>query len=234
MWDASAPILDPDAMAASDFLHAIWIAIAFVAARLVSEYLLSPPLTKFLRWIKPGSERHAGKIYDEFFMALAGIYTEALAIHVLIEANYGCRPWSTDPCLEMMVHHALTLTLICLGYGTNLLRYGTMWMALFDSSNPFLHGAKILNTIKADSLKTATWVVYLIFTLVFLVARILASPYSILRPAFTQSFDILPLWVSLAFITLMVLLYILQCFWFYKIVLIGIRGGKSKKEANEE
>ncbi len=33
---------------------------------------------------------------------------------------------------EMVVHHVATLALISLSYRINLLRYGTMWMALFD------------------------------------------------------------------------------------------------------
>ncbi len=33
---------------------------------------------------------------------------------------------------EMVIHHVATMALISLSYRLNLLRYGTMWMALFD------------------------------------------------------------------------------------------------------
>lgn len=33
---------------------------------------------------------------------------------------------------DMIIHHIATMCLITLGYTTNLLRYGLMWMGLFD------------------------------------------------------------------------------------------------------
>jgi ceramide synthetase len=45
---------------------------------------------------------------------------------------------------EMIIHHIATMALISLSYRINLLRYGTMWMALFDLRYK-VHQADLLN-----------------------------------------------------------------------------------------
>lgn len=35
-------------------------------------------------------------------------------------------------CQDMIFHHIATMSLIACSYSINLVRYGTMWMALFD------------------------------------------------------------------------------------------------------
>ena len=69
---------------------------------------------------------------------------------------------------EMVVHHVATMALISLSYRINLVRYGTMWMALFDLSNPLLHMAKAAHALKVPVLKD---VMLPMFALVFFVAR---------------------------------------------------------------
>lgn len=79
----------------------------------------------------------------------------------------------------MIVHHIATMALISLSYRINIVRYGTMWMALFDISNPLLHAAKVCHALKLPVLKD---VMLPIFALTFFVARVASAPYSILRP----------------------------------------------------
>eukprot|EP00983_Pelagomonas_calceolata_P003624 118767-Pelagomonas_calceolata.AAC.2 len=49
---------------------------------------------------------------------------------------------------DMFIHHVATMTLISSAYLLNLSRMGIMWQALFDISNPLLHAAKMMNTLK--------------------------------------------------------------------------------------
>jgi len=49
---------------------------------------------------------------------------------------------------DMFIHHIATMTLISSAYLLNLTRKGIMWQALFDISNPLLHSAKMMNTLK--------------------------------------------------------------------------------------
>eukprot|EP00798_Chlamydomonas_sp_ICE-L_P019405 gene19405-26062_t len=162
-----------------------------------------------------------------FFITIAGYNVYEF---ICTAINYG-----TILNKEMIVHHIITILLVTLSYVSNLLRFGTMWIALFDLSNPILHGAKMLNTIDAPSLQNAKWLTFLLFAVMFFLGRIAAPPYSILRPAFTQSFSILPLTHSTTFVALMMMIFCLQCFWFYKIVIIASGGGKKKsKRAVEE
>ena len=128
---------------------------------------------------------------------------------------------------EMVVHHIATMMLIFLSYRINLVRYGTMWMALFDISNPLLHAAKVCHALKLPLLKD---IMLPVFALTFFVARVASAPYSILRPALTQSIYILPRLWSVTFISLMIFVCGLQLVWFYKIVQIALNGDKEKGE----
>lgn len=131
---------------------------------------------------------------------------------------------------DMVVHHMATMCLITLGYTTNMLRYGTMWMALFDLSNPLLHIAKVMHAAQIPLLKD---VMLPLFALVFFVCRLVFPPFSILYPAFTQSIYILPMSMAATFIALMIFVCVLQVFWFYKIIQIATRGDKSDTKAKE-
>mmetsp|Transcript_5051 Transcript_5051/g.10965 ORF Transcript_5051/g.10965 Transcript_5051/m.10965 type:complete len:284 (-) Transcript_5051:702-1553(-) len=125
---------------------------------------------------------------------------------------------------DMVVHHVATMTLIALAYVSGLIRYGIMWMALFDVSNPILHTAKMLHAAGAPVLEAAKWAAFFTFAATFFVARLAAPPWSILKPAFQRGFNTLPFAWAFTFVALMLLVYALQFSWFYRIVLLAVRG----------
>eukprot|EP00195_Chlamydomonas_chlamydogama_P016296 CAMPEP_0202898964 /NCGR_PEP_ID=MMETSP1392-20130828/7342_1 /ASSEMBLY_ACC=CAM_ASM_000868 /TAXON_ID=225041 /ORGANISM="Chlamydomonas chlamydogama, Strain SAG 11-48b" /LENGTH=287 /DNA_ID=CAMNT_0049585039 /DNA_START=91 /DNA_END=954 /DNA_ORIENTATION=- len=133
---------------------------------------------------------------------------------------------------DMVAHHVITMTLILAAYLTNLASFSIMWMALFDISNPILHIAKVFNNVNEVPLfQILAHAVFAVFALLFLVARVVATPFSVLYPAMVTSRGVLPTGMTIAFCILMVLVYALQIFWFYRILLILLgasEGGKSK------
>jgi hypothetical protein len=74
-------------------------------------------------------------------------------------------------------------------------------------SNPLLHLAKAAHLLQVPVLKDT---MLPLFAMVFFVARVAASPYSILRPAFTHAVNILPLHWAITFIALMIFICVLQ------------------------
>lgn len=125
---------------------------------------------------------------------------------------------------DMVVHHALTMALMVAAYYTNLMRMGLMNMALLDLSNPFLHLAKTLNTLKVEPWN---WVVFATFALTFFIARVVLMPFCVLWPAWTDGFNTgLPYTWAFVCDGIMNSLYVMQLFWFYKIVQLARSGGK--------
>ncbi|KAF5826688.1 TLC domain-containing protein [Dunaliella salina] len=119
---------------------------------------------------------------------------------------------------DMFIHHVATMTLISSAYLLNLSRMGIMWQALFDISNPLLHTAKMMNTLKFPQTETIKWYVFAAFALAFFVARIVMAPIAIVWPALTQSTKVLPIEWSALPLSMMVVVCGIQWLWFYKIV----------------
>ncbi|GAX73510.1 hypothetical protein CEUSTIGMA_g962.t1 [Chlamydomonas eustigma] len=120
---------------------------------------------------------------------------------------------------DMMVHHAAVMTCMCLGYHFHFLRYGIMWMGLFDISNPLLHFSKMLHALKMiPSTRIYKKTAFISFTSVFFVARVLCPPLSVLKPAMHSVFHLLPVHWAAFFVGSMLFIYGLQVYWFVKIV----------------
>jgi len=131
---------------------------------------------------------------------------------------------------DMIVHHMATMSLISCSYTINLVRFGIMWQALFDFSNPLLHVAKIVHISEVPVLKD---LMLPLFAVVFFVVRVAASPYAIVYPGLRDAPSVLsPLWAAVL-IALMFFVCGLQVFWFYKIVQLA-RKGEAKEPAEPE
>ncbi|KAL4430548.1 hypothetical protein ABPG77_005788 [Micractinium sp. CCAP 211/92] len=117
---------------------------------------------------------------------------------------------------DMLIHHAATLALILLSYGTNLTRMGVVVLALFAISNPLLHIAKICNQLNLGVLKVGGFVV---FALAFFVSRVLLVPWAVLKVAFIDGRRQLHFAVEdffgiyLVLCALLTALYVMQLVW---------------------
>uniref|UniRef100_A0A8C3V3H5 TLC domain-containing protein n=1 Tax=Catharus ustulatus TaxID=91951 RepID=A0A8C3V3H5_CATUS len=127
---------------------------------------------------------------------------------------------------EQIVHHAATIFLISFSYCANYIRIGTLVMVIHDASDCFLEPTKIFNYMKwkktCDSL-------FMIFSAVFLISRLVIYPYTVLYNTYYYSMEIFQPFFGYYFVNvLLIILQLLHVFWscliihmVYKFILQG-------------
>ncbi|NXV72155.1 CERS4 synthase, partial [Atlantisia rogersi] len=117
---------------------------------------------------------------------------------------------------EQIVHHAATIFLISFSYCANYIRVGSLVMVIHDASDCFLEPTKIFNYMKwkntCDSL-------FMIFSAVFLISRLVIFPYTVLYNTFYYSMEIFQPFSGYYFVNaLLTILQLLHVFWSYLII----------------
>lgn len=171
--------------------------------------------------------KHPVHILQKWYMILMF----QLYMHEMIGAIIGLGPRLKS---DMVIHHFATMGLISTAYCLNLNRYGIMWQALFDTSNPILHAAKGLHAARVPALERIKWVLFNSFALVFFIARVATAPASILYPALTRAFDVLPDEWAIFLLALMAIVCGLQWIWFSRIVAVAMGKGSEGNNDDEE
>uniref|UniRef100_F6S925 TLC domain-containing protein n=1 Tax=Ciona intestinalis TaxID=7719 RepID=F6S925_CIOIN len=122
---------------------------------------------------------------------------------------------------EQLIHHAATILLIMFSYVANFVRIGTMVMVIHDISDIFLEISKTL--FYAGKQKIAD-VGFVVFSVVFIITRILIYPYYILHTTLVKVYWVLePFPGYYLFNALLVILQLLHVFWAVIIVKMAIR-----------
>jgi sphingoid base N-palmitoyltransferase len=80
--------------------------------------------------------------------------------------------------LEMAIHHIVTITLLVLSWTCNLIRMGSLVLILHDVADIFLESAKMTKYIRWQ--RTCD-VLFVIFTIIWIVTRLGIYPLWILR-----------------------------------------------------
>ncbi|KJE95781.1 longevity protein [Capsaspora owczarzaki ATCC 30864] len=144
---------------------------------------------------------------------------------------------------EMFIHHVVTIFLVAFSYHANFIRIGTLVLLVHDVSDIFLEGAKAFNYLKYQKLCDATFVV---FAIVFFVARLFVYPRYVLKSAFWDVRALLntePFFGLWFFNILLWILQALHVMWFitiFKMVISFASKGevsgddRSDSEAEEE
>ncbi|XP_077391196.1 ceramide synthase 2-like isoform X2 [Festucalex cinctus] len=117
---------------------------------------------------------------------------------------------------EQVIHHIATLFLIGFSYCSNYVRIGTFVMLVHDSSDFLLESAKMFHyaewTKTCDSL-------FLVFSLVFLITRLVVFPCRIIHTTLVLSLDFFePFFGYYFFNALLLVLQVLHVFWAYLIL----------------
>jgi ceramide synthetase len=129
--------------------------------------------------------------------------------------------------VEMIVHHVVTVTVICISYMYGFNRVGVVVMVLLDPGDVPLHLAKLCKYI-ADSKEGSMWQfladrLFEIFGVVFAVTRIGMYGY-VCWSALIESRQFIPKgmaeWTCLA---LLYTLLVLQFYWFSLIIKVAIK-----------
>ncbi|NXV23691.1 CERS4 synthase, partial [Cepphus grylle] len=139
---------------------------------------------------------------------------------------------------EQIVHHAATIFLISFSYCANYIRIGTLVMVIHDASDCFLEPTKIFNYMKwkktCDSL-------FMIFTAVFLISRLVIFPYTVLYNTYYYSMEIFQPFFGYYFMNaLLIILQLLHVFWscliihmVYKFILQGTMEKDMRSDTEE-
>ena len=139
--------------------------------------------------------------------------------------------------LEMVVHHVATLLLMSLSWVYNFVRVGTLVLVLHDAVDSWLEAAKIAKYLKRDK---AAEILFLIFTMVWIVTRVIVFPFKIVYSSMFESYPILNEtrdYFSRIYYVMNVLLCTLQVLhiiWSYYISLVAldaIKGVEIKKDS---
>ncbi|XP_061097433.1 ceramide synthase 2-like [Conger conger] len=117
---------------------------------------------------------------------------------------------------EQIVHHIATISLLGFSYCSNYVRVGTLVMLVHDTSDFLLESAKMFNYAKwrktCDSL-------FFIFTLVFLVTRLLVFPSKVIYTTLVLSMEVFtPFFGYYFFNALLLVLQALHVFWAWLIL----------------
>ncbi|CAH7675832.1 sphingosine N-acyltransferase lac1 [Phakopsora pachyrhizi] len=142
---------------------------------------------------------------------------------------------------QMLLHHVLTITLICGSYATNFTGLGTAVHSTMDLSDILLSSAKMLNYIEAGIFCDSTFALFVlswIYTRHYVYMKIV---YSILYEA---PEDIPFLWdpsqghltsrtMWIGFLMLLILLQFILIMWFFMIMKIVLKFAKGKEARDE-
>lgn len=127
----------------------------------------------------------------------------------------------------MIVHHAVTLTLLYAAFVTGYFRIGMLVMFSMDICDIFVFSAKTLKTLDRDStIHPAFYLaVYATLPTVWVAFRLLYFPYVVLHTTVVGTIKVfgwegIKGWVP--YNALLLILFALNIFWFYQIVRIGI------------
>lgn len=122
---------------------------------------------------------------------------------------------------EMMAHHFVTILLLVLSWTCNLTRMGSLVLILHDCADIFLESAKMTKYI---GWQRTCDVLFLIFTIIWIITRIGIYPFWILRSTCFDAKLIVPMFPAYyIFNSMLLLLLVLHFIWTYFILKVCYR-----------
>ena len=123
----------------------------------------------------------------------------------------------------MDLHHVSTVGLIVLSYFFNFQALGLLLFTLLNVSSPVLLASKLANTL---NLRRTKVVLFAAFAAVFAVTRVAVFPYVVVRNTIMNAYNDIPritqnprfFYTWMGFIVLLLILAVMQAWWFMAIV----------------
>lgn len=132
---------------------------------------------------------------------------------------------------EQVIHHIATMTLLTFSWISNYIRIGTLVMAVHDSSDILLEGAKVLNYAKWH--KTANSI-FVVFTIVFFMTRLAIFPFWLIHCTWVYPLELFPPFFGYYFFNVMlVVLLLLHIYWAFLILRMLYKCLFSKLEGDD-
>lgn len=139
--------------------------------------------------------------------------------------------------VEMLIHHVVTLLLLCFSWMVNFSRIGALVLAVHDICDVFLHAAKLLNYMKYGE---AANVMFTAFAVCFFVCRLIIFPFRIIYSSLVWTVTTggyKPWFVYYFFNALLLSLLVLHIFWFSiiaRMALAFVLTGTVKQDARSD
>uniref|UniRef100_A0A8C6ZF28 Ceramide synthase 4 n=1 Tax=Nothoprocta perdicaria TaxID=30464 RepID=A0A8C6ZF28_NOTPE len=183
-------------------------------------------------------------LYDVSIQAMSPPLQPSLFWYYLLELSFYCSLVFTLPFdvkrkdfKEQIVHHAATIFLISFSYCANYIRIGTLVMVIHDASDYEL-SCSILNYMKWK--KTCNCL-FMIFSAVFLISRLVIYPYTVLYNTYYYSMEIFQPFFGYYFVNVLLMtLQLLHVFWscliihmVYKFMLQGTMEKDMRSDTDE-
>ncbi|XP_062972496.1 ceramide synthase 6 isoform X2 [Elgaria multicarinata webbii] len=134
----------------------------------------------------------------------------------------------------MFTHHIVTVILLTLSYTVNFTRVGTLTLVLHDSVDILLEAAKMANYCKFQKLCDF---LFFMFAVIFITTRLGIYPVWILNTVMFELPEMVGGFPSLTvFVSLLLILQVLHCFWSYLIVKAthkAISKGKARDDRSD-
>ncbi|XP_038573005.1 ceramide synthase 2-like [Micropterus salmoides] len=140
---------------------------------------------------------------------------------------------------EQVIHHIATLTLLSFSWISNYIRIGTLVMAVHDSADILLEGAKVFNYAKWHQTANA---IFVVFTLLFIVTRLVIFPFWLIHCTWVYPLDEFSPFFGYYFFNVMLLvLQILHLYWaalisrmVYKLIFSKLEGDDRSDEEEDD
>lgn len=137
--------------------------------------------------------------------------------------------------VEMIVHHIATITLMGMSWSANMVRVGTLVLCVHDAVDWILEGAKLTKYCKFGRLCD---VLFVVFTAVWFITRLVIYPFRILRSTLFEATTITGMApIYYAYNGLLCILQVLHVIWFYMIVRMAyfyVITGKVEKDGRSD
>jgi len=136
---------------------------------------------------------------------------------------------------QMFLHHLVTISLMSFSWFNNMVRIGCYIIVLHDAVDYWLEGAKMAKYCRSQRLCD---VLFVIFTLVWLVTRLLIYPlYPLYSVAFECRAILAPFHAWYIFFALLCILQLLHVLWFFMILRVAynaLTAGEVKKDSRSD
>ncbi|XP_019934041.1 ceramide synthase 2 [Paralichthys olivaceus] len=140
---------------------------------------------------------------------------------------------------EQVIHHLATLTLLSFSWISNYIRVGTLVMAVHDSADILLEGAKVFNYAKWHQTANAMFVV---FTVLFMTSRLVIFPFWLIHCTWVYPVEQFPPFFGYYFFNVMlVVLQMLHLYWaflisrmVYKFIFTKLEGDDRSDEEEDD
>eukprot|EP00899_Mesostigma_viride_P026599 jgi/Mesvir1/7123/Mv09225-RA.1 len=140
----------------------------------------------------------------------------------------------------MLMHHLVTSALIFLSYVVGYYRIGSIVMLLHDVCDVFMEASKVLHYAK---LEAAVNVTFPAFAIVWVLTRLTYYPFWVIHSALLESWHYVlhstmrgqwlpPYWLE--FNTLLILLLLMNIYWFVLIIKMAVRQVRDKGRVKDD